>query len=734
MAKPKSRIKKKKNQKYPKGVLLIVESPAKAETIKKYLGKGYYVEASMGHLIDLPKSRLGIETTSNFEPEYITVRGKATILKNLQNKASKVKQVLLASDPDREGEAISFHIMNALRSKNPNIDISRIIFNEITPDAIRAAVQKPLSLNEAKINAQKARRVLDRLVGYNLSPLLWSKVKNGLSAGRVQSVVLRMVCERDRKVKAFVPQEYWSIEAYLISGRSKFVASLIEFRGAKPNLNNKEVVDLALKDIETSSPEVESLKESKKEIRPRAPFSTSTLQQTAANRLGFTSRKTMQIAQQLYQGIDLGTERVGLITYMRTDSLRLSDSAIKEVRNFIQKNYTDCLPVKPIRYDSKGRSQDAHEAVRPTFVAKKPKDLEEFLSKDQFRLYSIIWERFVECHMLPQQLQTLTIDIKFGQGIFRASSTHSVFDGFQAVLKILSTKEKRVKLPKLKSNDKLLCDRLEPEQHFTTGPAQYTDASIVKMLEEKGIGRPATYAPIISTLLDRYYVVRRKRNLIPTTLGEITNNILTQCFPDVVNVKFTAEMEEMLDAVEEDRQLWVGMITDFYKPFKDHVEHINATLESVKGIMDEPTNEKCEKCKRPLIKKLGKYGFFVACTGFPECRFTKPAPLAKCPRSDCKGDVVVRAGQRRGREFYGCTKYPECDFVTFDRPTEQICTCGWFLVEREDSVNGALRVCINESCQLSGSLKESLNSNIDITNTIQSRSNKLPVMANNEKR
>ncbi len=680
--------------------LLIVESPAKATTIERYLGPGYTVSASMGHLIDLPKSRIAIDEKNNFEPEYITVRGKAKILKELQSKANKAGHVLLASDNDREGEAIAYHLRNSLVKKNDKLKIERIIFNEITPGAIKDAVAHPLAIDEEKVNAQKARRVLDRLVGYNLSPLLWSKVKNGLSAGRVQSVALRLICEREKEVESFIPEEYWTLDGEFSKGKTAFPAQLVSFKGEKPEIKSEESVNDIINSLKELDAVVTGVKGTEKQIKPKAPFTTSTLQQTAANRLGFTSRKTMQIAQQLYEGINIDSSRVGLITYMRTDSTRISDQAIGEVRDWIEKNHPAELPEQPASYSPKKNAQDAHEAIRPTYIQYTPDDMKQHLTRDQHKLYSIIWERFTSCQMKNAKTLTTSYDITVGDAVFRISSTKSVEKGFQKVIKLLKAKEKSVKVPSLAEGDVLKTEDFAANQHFTTGPARFTDASIVKMLEEKGIGRPSTYAPIISVLLDRYYVVRRNKQLMPTTLGRIISDLLVTQFPDVVNVDFTAGMEQNLDRVEEDGMEWHQMIAGFYGPFKDRVEHVNETLESIKGVLDEPTDEVCEKCGKPMVKKLGRFGFFLACTGFPECRNTKAVPLADCPREGCDGKIVARrkAGGK-GKEFYGCTNYPECDFISHFKPTSSNCPkCGYFLVEKNDKKTGSVKACINPEC------------------------------------
>jgi DNA topoisomerase-1 len=680
--------------------LLVVESPAKASTIERYLGPGYMVLASMGHLIDLPKSRIAIDEKNNFEPEYITVRGKAKILKELQKTANKAGRVLLASDNDREGEAIAFHLRNALLKKNEKLQIERIVFNEITPAAIKDAVDNPMTINEPKVNAQKARRVLDRLVGYNLSPLLWSKVKNGLSAGRVQSVALKLICDREKLVESFIPEEYWSLDGSFEKGKSGFEAPLVQYKGKKVEIKNEQEVEKIIEEFKGEEAVVKAVKQTEKQVKPKAPFTTSTLQQISANRLGFTSRKTMQIAQQLYEGINMDSSRVGLITYMRTDSTRISDQAVEETRDWLSKNFPDELPEKAPSYSVKKNAQDAHEAIRPTYVQYTPDEMKKHLTKDQFKLYSIIWERFVSSQMINAKTRTTSVEIEVKDGIFRVSSTKPIVKGFQKVIKQLKSKEKTAKVPVMKEGDKIVVADLAANQHFTTGPSRYTDATIVKMLEENGIGRPSTYAPIISVLLDRYYIVRRNKQLQPTTLGKIISDMLSTQFPNVVNQEFTAEMEKNLDRVEVEGLEWHKMIGKFYTPFKQQVEHVNETLESIKGVLDEPTDEVCEKCGKPMIKKLGRFGFFLACSGFPECRNTKAVPLADCPREGCDGKIVARkkAGGR-GKEFYGCTNYPECDFISHFKPTNQNCPkCGYFLVEKSDKKTGTVKACINPDC------------------------------------
>ena len=680
--------------------LVIVESPAKAKTIEKYLGPGYTVKASMGHLIDLPKSRMAIQIDNNFEPEYITVRGRAKLLKELQKDAKNSSHVFLASDPDREGEAIAWHLNNAIKEKT-SADIKRVVFNEITPNAIREAVKNPRGIYESLVNAQKARRVLDRLVGYNLSPLLWEKVKNGLSAGRVQSVALRLICEREKEVEDFIPEEYWTLEADFIKGKTQFTAQLVKYKGAKPELKNEAEVNKIIEEIKNSECKVKEIKSTDKTVRPKAPYTTSKLQQDAANRLGFTSRKTMQVAQQLYEGIQIGSSRVGLITYMRTDSVRIAQSALDDVRKWIGKNFPAQLPAEPIHYAVGKSAQDAHECIRPTYIDYTPDSVKEYLTRDQLRLYSIIWERFFSSQMNNAKTRTTSVDIEAGDALFRVSASKLIEKGFYSVMKVLSSKEEVTgNIPALKEGEVLdSAHKFYPEQHFTSGPARYTDASIVKMLEEKGIGRPSTYAPIISVLLDRYYVTRNNRQLMPTVLGKMISKILVESFPDVINEKFTAEVENELDAVEQDKVVWNDMIRDFYGPFKKRVEEVEHNTESIKGFLDEKTDLVCEKCGKPMVKKLGRFGFFLACSGFPECHNTKSIPLAKCPIKGCNGDIVERKSKGRGKSFYGCTNYPKCSFISHFKPIDATCPkCGWFMVEKFDKKNGTYKSCINPDC------------------------------------
>jgi DNA topoisomerase-1 len=682
-----------------KNTLVIVESPAKAHTIEKYLGPGYTVKASMGHLIDLPKSRMAIDTEHNFEPEYITVRGKAKLLKELQKDAKKATLVLLASDNDREGEAIAWHLNNALKEKT-DAPIQRIVFNEITPVAIKEAVQHPGGISEPKVNAQKARRILDRLVGYNLSPLLWAKVKNGLSAGRVQSVALRLICEREKEVEDFIPEEYWSLDADFAKGKSSFTAQLVSYKGEKPALKSEAQVNEIIEQIKNAECKVSAIKATDKIVRPKPPFTTSKLQQAAANRLGFTSRKTMQIAQQLYEGVNIGSTRVGLITYMRTDSVRISQTALTEIREWIGKNYPNDLPPEAIEYTVGKGAQDAHEGIRPTYVSYTPESVKEYLTRDQLRLYTIIWERLVSSQMNNAKTRTTSAEITAGDAVFRASASKIVEKGFYHVIHLLSSKEDATgSLPSLKEGEVLASGKFYPEQHFTQGPARYTDASIVKTLEERGIGRPSTYAPIISVLLDRYYVTRANKQLVPTLLGKMISKILVESFPEIIDEEFTAQVENDLDKVEQDDLVWTDMIGQFYAPFKTRVGQVMEKTESVKGFLDEQTDKVCELCGKPMVKKLGRFGFFLACSGFPACHNTKSVPLAKCPVPGCGGEIVERKTKGRGKAFYGCTNYPKCTFISHFKPIDSYCPkCGWFLVEKYDKKNGAYKSCINPDC------------------------------------
>ena len=676
--------------------LIIVESPAKAKTINKYLGKKYIISSSMGHIIDLPKSRLAVDVDNDFLPEYITIRGKAKILNELKKKAGQASRVLLATDPDREGEAISWHLSNALKQKNG--DIRRIEFNEITEPAIKEAVNNPRDIDINLVNAQQARRVLDRIVGYNISPILWKKIKKGLSAGRVQSVALRVICEREKGIETFTPEEYWTLDANFEHKGKKFTGSLYSIDGVKAKLAKKTDVDAVLRRLENRTCVVISVQKKERKRNPAAPYITSKLQQDAANRLGFTSSKTMMIAQQLYEGIDLkGEGPVGLITYMRTDSTRVSETALSAVRRYIAENYSEkYIPEKANIYSNKKNAQDAHEAIRPSEVFRTPESVKESLNRDQFKLYSLVWRRFVASQMTPEVSEVSTVMLDSQGIVFRASGSRVLFDGFTAVEG--DDKTKKMDLPKLSEGDVVTVLDYVHEQHFTTPPPRYNDASLVKFLEESGIGRPSTYAPTINTLINRYYVVRSGRQLVPTVLGRIVNDIMVKHFAALVSIDFTAKMEEKLDLVEESKADWVDMLRDFYGPFKNTVDEAEHKIEEMKNILDEETDEVCEKCGRKMIKKLGRYGFFLACSGFPECRNAKSLPLGKCPVEGCSGDVVKRQS-KKGRPFYACTGYPGCTFITREAPAEKPCPkCGRLLFRKKVKGKVEVLMCLNETC------------------------------------
>ncbi len=677
--------------------LVVVESPTKAKTINKYLGKEYVVKSSMGHLIDLPKSRMAVDVDNDFKPDYITIRGRGKILNELKKEAWRSKKVYLAADSDREGEAISYHIKNAIKKGSPNTDVKRIVFNEITEAAIKEAIVNPRGIDMSLVNAQKARRVLDRLVGYSLSPLLWEKIKKGLSAGRVQSVALKVICEREAEIESFIPMEFWTIEGVFKKGRRKFIAKLIRFNGKKVEIGSEGEAEEILERLKSEPFVVIDVEEKERKRRPSAPFTTSKLQQVASSKLNFASRKTMIVAQQLYEGITIAEGPVGLITYMRTDSVRISQQAMDEARRFINENYSEqYIPAKPNIYKNKSSAQDAHEAVRPTSVYRTPEMVKPFLTKDQFRLYRLIWERFLTSRMSPAVLKQIRVDIESDGGILRANGQKVLFDGY---LKISESDEsdRNKLLPDLAAGEVLVPAELNKEVHFTEPSPRFSDASLVKFLEESGIGRPSTYAPIITTLISRYYIEREGRQFKPTFLGRLTNDLLVKNFSELLDVEFTANMEEKLDEIADGKLKWVDLLKDFYFPFIESVEDAKKRLASFKGIIDEETDYICEKCGRKMIKKLGRFGYFLACPGFPECRNAKPLPLGKCPRTGCDGFVVERKTKRK-RTFYGCSSYPECDFMIWDRPAEKSCPdCGGIMVDKKID-NEKYLVCFNEDC------------------------------------
>jgi DNA topoisomerase-1 len=688
-------------------VLVIVESPSKAKTINKYLGKSYTILSSMGHIIDLPKSRLAVDVNNNFEPEYITIRGKAKILNELKKKAGHVDRVLLATDPDREGEAISWHLARVLAPKNENI--KRIEFNEITEPAVKEAVKHPRDINIDLVNAQQARRILDRIVGYNISPILWKKVKKGLSAGRVQSVALKVICERESEIDSFVPKEYWTLDIHYKAKGKLYTATLHSYKGEKADIPSEAEKDRVLDELSKLDFTVASIQTKERKRNPQPPYITSKLQQDAANRLGYTSGKTMMIAQQLYEGVPItGEGPVGLITYMRTDSTRIAESAMSSLREYIKTNFKgDYLPPVPNTYSNKKGSQDAHEAIRPSDVLRTPDSVRSDLTRDQFRLYELIWNRFVSSQMTPERSEVQTLVIKAGEYEFRATASRVLFDGFAVVDN--DEKQKKASLPDVKEGDSLEVSEYLPEQHFTSPPPRYNDASLVKFLEESGIGRPSTYAPTINTLIKRYYVSRSGRQLNPTVLGKLVNGLIVANFPDLVSTGFTASMEEQLDLVEEQHADWKKMLGDFYSPFKLTLDKAFENIEEMKGVLDEDTDIVCEKCGRPMKKKLGKFGFFLACSGFPECRSAKALPLGRCPKEGCTGDVVKRSS-KKGRPFYSCSRYPDCDFITRENPSEKACPqCGSLLFSKKVKGKGLRLSCLRESCGYSVDLLDEEN-------------------------
>ncbi|WP_324657917.1 type I DNA topoisomerase [Bacillus altitudinis] len=667
--------------------LVIVESPAKAKTIERYLGKKYKVKASMGHVRDLPKSQLGVDTEHDFEPRYITIRGKGPVLKELKTAAKKAKKVYLAADPDREGEAIAWHLAHSL-----DLDLSsdcRVVFNEITKDAIKDSFKHPRMIDMDLVDAQQARRILDRLVGYKISPILWKKVKKGLSAGRVQSVALRLIIDRENEINEFKPEEYWTIDGTFLKGKESFEASFFGVNGKKHPLKTKEDVKEILSKLKGSKFSVEKVTKKERKRNPAVPFTTSTLQQEAARKLNFRAKKTMMIAQQLYEGIDLGKEgTVGLITYMRTDSTRISNTAIEEVSAFIDQTYGKNFLNTTKRTAKKNENaQDAHEAIRPTSTLRKPVDVKHVLSRDQLRLYKLIWERFVASQMAPAVLDTMSVDLENNGLTFRANGSKVKFPGFMKVYvegKDDQLEEKDKMLPDLKEGDTVLSKDIEPEQHFTQPPPRYTEARLVKTLEELGIGRPSTYAPTLDTIQKRGYVALDNKRFIPTELGEIVLNLIIEFFPEIINVEFTAKMEKELDSVEEGTIEWVRIIDSFYQDFAKRVEKAEAEMQEVE-IEPEYAGVDCEECGHPMVYKMGRYGKFMACSNFPDCRNTKPIVKdigVKCPTCH-EGNIVERKSKKR-RIFYGCDRFPECEFVSWDKPIERKCPkCENMLVEKK---------------------------------------------------
>ena len=677
--------------------LVIVESPAKVKTIKKFLGSNYVVTASQGHVRDLPKSQLGIDVENDFEPKYITIRGKGDILANLRKEVKKADKIYLATDPDREGEAISWHLYGALKLEGKKV--YRISFNEITKNAVKASIKDAREINMNLVDAQQARRALDRMVGYKISPLLWAKVKRGLSAGRVQSVALRIIADREEEIDAFIPEEYWTLDATIhVEGEKKpLVASFYGKDKKKMTIHSKEEMDQIVREIEHEKFFVDEVKVSERLKKAPLPFTTSTLQQEASKVLNFATQKTMRIAQQLYEGVDIkGSGTIGIITYLRTDSTRISDEADAAAREYIREVYGENFVAEGEKKKaSEKKIQDAHEAIRPTDLSRTPASVKESLTRDQFRLYQLIWKRFAASRMQPAKFESTSVKIGAGAYQFSVSTSKVVFEGFR-IAYVESDEEKMASNLLVKGLDQdsvLTKEALEEKQHFTQPPAHYTEAALVKTLEELGIGRPSTYAPTISTIIARRYVSKENKNLYLTELGEVVNNMMKQSFPSIVDVNFTANMEGLLDMVEEGKVEWKSVIRNFYPDLDEAVKVAEKELESVK-IEDEVTDVICEECGRNMVIKYGPHGRFLACPGFPECRNTKPY-LEKigvpCPL--CGKEVVLRK-TKKGRKYYGCEDNPECEFMSWQKPSKEKCPeCGGYMIEKGNKL-----VCADEKC------------------------------------
>lgn len=685
--------------------LVIVESPAKAKTIEKFLGKKYTVKASVGHVRDLPKSSLGIDIENNFDPKYITIRGKGPVIKELKDVAKKADKIYLATDPDREGEAISWHLAYLLGLDED--EPIRIEFNEITKEAVSEAIKKPRPVNKDLVDAQQARRVLDRLVGYKISPLLWKKLRKGLSAGRVQSVAVKLICDREKEIENFISEEYWSIKGIFDKDNemleADFYGKIIENKEVKMELKSKEEVDKILEGLEDGKYYIDEVKKGTKKRNPYPPYTTSTLQQDASKRLGFSTKKTMMVAQQLYEGIDLKKDgTIGLITYIRTDSTRISDGAIKDTDEFIVENYGKQYSNGGRKFKNKknGDIQDAHEAIRPTSVRRVPDNIREYLSSDQYKLYKLIWERYVSSQMSSAVYDTMSIKILCREYIFKSTSSKIKFEGFMKVYNINEKDNNKVMTSLLHKGEELKLYKLEPVQHFTQPPASYSEATLIKTLEELGIGRPSTYAPTISTILSREYVVLENKYFKPTELGILVNELLEEYFKNIVNEEFTAEMEEKLDNVADGKYPWKKVVEDFYKDFSKDLIVAEEEIDKIE-IKEEVTDVICEKCGRNMVIKYGRYGKFLACPGYPECKNTKPLLQeldVECPL--CGGKIVERRS-KKGRLFYGCSNYPKCNFVSWDRPIKEKCpNCGGLLVQKRNKNSTTIK-CIDKSCGFS---------------------------------
>ncbi len=691
--------------------LVIVESPAKAKTINKFLGNRYMVTSSMGHIIDLPKSKMGVDIENNFEPQYITIRGKGDLLKEIKKQAKKSKNILVATDPDREGEAIAWHLQRVLGLEESSK--SRIEFNEITKEAILNAVKNPRTIDMHLVEAQQARRVLDRLVGYSLSPLLWKKIKKGLSAGRVQSVTVRLIVDREAEIEQFNPEEYWSLQADFNKDDFQFSSSLIKLDHKKAIVSTESEMNEVLHFLEQSQYYVKEIVRKDKKKNPYAPYTTSSLQQDAARKLGFTAKKTMRFAQQLYEGIDLGKKHggtVGLITYIRTDSTRISTQAQEEVAQYIKTEYGEnYLPPKQRVYSSKKSAQDAHEAIRPTTINLNPEQIKDCLSKDQFKLYQLIWVRFVASQMASAIIDTLTIDIEASgdhqHALFRSNGSLIKFLGYLVLDREAKKSLQEVSLPDLQMDESLLLEKLTPTQHFTQPPARFNEASLVKTLEEMGIGRPSTYATIIDTIVRRGYVVKENKLFHSTELGRIVLDVLKSNFTHVLDPTFTADMETKLDSVEEGNANWKVILTEFYEIFEKELKKAEEEISKIE-IKDEVSDEICDKCGRNMVIKMGRYGKFLACPGFPECKNTKPIIKGTgktCPKC---GAEIVEKRSRTGKIFYGCAQYPICDFVSWDLPLDELCPKCHYPLAQKSKRFGGYKYCLSETCDYSEQKKK----------------------------
>ncbi|MGS4858825.1 type I DNA topoisomerase [Streptococcus agalactiae] len=685
----------KKKSATAKKNLVIVESPAKAKTIEKYLGRNYKVVASVGHIRDLKKSSMSIDFENNYEPQYINIRGKGPLINDLKKEAKKAKKVYLASDPDREGEAISWHLAHILDLDKE--DRNRVVFNEITKDAVKNAFVEPRQINMDLVDAQQARRVLDRIVGYSISPILWKKVKKGLSAGRVQSVALKLIIDRENEIKAFQPEEYWTIDGSFKKGTRKFNATFYGLDGKKFKLSNNEDVKTVLKRIKTDEFLVEKVEKKERRRNAPLPYTTSSLQQDAANKINFRTRKTMMIAQQLYEGLSLGTAgHQGLITYMRTDSTRISPLAQNEATEFITNRFGANYSKHGNKVKNASGAQDAHEAIRPSSVNHTPESIAKYLDKDQLKLYTLIWNRFIASQMTAAVFDTMKVNLTQNGVTFIANGSQVKFDGYMAVY---NDTDKNKMLPDMEEGESVKRVNTNPEQHFTQPPARFSEASLIKTLEENGVGRPSTYAPTLETIQKRYYVKLAAKRFEPTELGEIVNSLIVEFFPDIVDVTFTAEMEGKLDEVEIGKEQWQKIIDEFYKPFEKELAKAETEMEKIQ-IKDEPAGFDCELCGSPMVIKLGRYGKFYACSNFPECHNTKAITKeigVICPI--CQKGQVIERKTKRNRIFYGCDRYPECEFTSWDKPIGRTCPkSNDFLVEKKVRGGGKQVVCSNEKC------------------------------------